>query len=408
MMGDQNNSISEDQSDDTSRNSVHINEVSSVSGRGGQNTAIGVKIVREDKTKIYQPFSFSGCHSPKAWLITIIVVVLVIAGASIGGIFASKDSKKGSAETPVNPQPTSPVVNTSTSHGNETGTFDSTKYRAWDEPQPLLAEWVRFGQSFAAPPKIALGLQHLNAKEGSSTAGVSVYADGVTESGFVMHLDAVADSEIYTAVCTWIAAPPYSAVNTTQYQVGHWSTLESHPRGQTQAETSSRISFGYKFDVAPHVVLWIDGFEMASARDWRLKTYATDIDLTGFTIHIDTWNDTILYVGNASWVAWPASTPNVVTGVMEPAHVHDLGLVGVNYTFGDRVHVDWPQDVKTGNIPTVLSGFGSFDVDNNSWMRFSELYGTPNTTADGMDRDISGFQQARFRDGSVPYIAAFA
>ncbi|KIW93303.1 uncharacterized protein Z519_05908 [Cladophialophora bantiana CBS 173.52] len=270
------------------------------------------------------------------------------------------------------PTPIPPVVNASTSHGNETGTFNSNQYSRWYEPQTMIAQWVAFPESFNTAPNVVLGLQFINVKRGSSTGGLSVYADGTNE-GFLMTLDAVADSQLYTAICTWIAVPPYIAVNTTHYQVGHWSTLEHHSRQPLQAATSSRINFSYKCDVAPKVVVWIDGFEMASEKDWRMKVYATQIDLTGFTIHIDTWNDTVLYVGNASWVAWPASTPNVVTGVLKPAHVHDLD--GTGYAIGDRVHVEWPESVKTGRIPTVLTGFGSFDLAHNDWMRFSEVDG---------------------------------
>ncbi|EXJ69300.1 uncharacterized protein A1O5_07336 [Cladophialophora psammophila CBS 110553] len=161
--------------------------------------------------------------------------------------------------------------------------------------------------------------------------------------------------------------------------------IQGNNRKRPHHPTSSHINFSYKFDVAPKVVAWIDGLEMTSGKDWRMKVYATEIDLTGFTIHIDTWNDTVLYVGNASWAAWPASTPNVVTGAMKPEHVHDME--GTGYAIGDSVHVERPEIVKTERIPALLTGFGSFDLAHSDWMRLSEADGAK-TTADDMDRQI--------------------
>jgi hypothetical protein len=122
--------------------------------------------------------------------------------------------------------------------------------------------------------------------------------------------------------------------------------------------------------------------------------------MPGFIIHVDTWNYTQLWVGNVSWLAYPSSTTNAVTGFMRSENVRDLG----ESTWADIVNVDWPAKQKTGQTPTVIEGYSAFEEDNNSFLRFY-CYG--NTTAAGMARQIGAGAQSRYRDGNVSYLAIF-
>jgi hypothetical protein len=218
----------------------------------------------------------------------------------------------------------------------------------------------------------------------------------------------VADSKVNFVHCIWLAVPGYMATNTTQYQAGRFSTLEDHPRTQPKAQTLRRVSFPHPFRGTPSVVAWIEGFEMATLQDWRMKTYATEVDASGFTIHVDTWNDTTLHVGNVSWVAYDSSaSPNVVSHSLATRDVHALDSPK-NWTWGDRVRTEWPQGVRTGNVPTVLAAFSAIDIDDNSLFRFSDEVEPQNITADYMEMTIGAGAQTRFRDGEVSYVAVFA
>lgn len=270
----------------------------------------------------------------------------------------------------------------------------------------MVAQYVRFAKSFAEAPTIAIGMVQINIRPGSDTVGLTTYADQASGEGYMMHVDAVGGSQVHTARLQWLAVPPEITVNTTQYQAGHASTLQSRLRGSSHDNTTLHVTFPYKFDVAPSVVVWIDGVEMASrtgSGDWRLRTYSSDVDLSGFTMHIDTWNNTELYVGNASWIAYSGASTNVMSSSLRTSNVQPLD--STNYTWGEVVHADWPDLVKTGKAPVVLAAFGMFDIDNNSLLRFSAL--DANVTADGIDMEIAGAEQTRFRDGEVPYIAIF-
>lgn len=83
---------------------------------------------------------------------------------------------------------------------------------------------------------------------------------------------------------------------------------------ESQKQISRQIVFSRQYDLLPCVVVWLTGFEMRSQKYWRVKCYATDITETGFTIHLDTWDDTVLCSGTATWVAYTAGKPGVCSG----------------------------------------------------------------------------------------------
>jgi len=51
--------------------------------------------------------------------------------------------------------------------------------------------------------------------------------------------------------------------------------------------------------------------DMDKNTNWRLYTKASDIDISGFNIHIKTWGDSILYSATAGWIAYPSGRPYV-------------------------------------------------------------------------------------------------
>jgi hypothetical protein len=54
--------------------------------------------------------------------------------------------------------------------------------------------------------------------------------------------------------------------------------------------------------------------DLENHKDYRAKAYASDIYEDRFTLHIDTWGDSILYAGAASWIAYPADLKSTISG----------------------------------------------------------------------------------------------
>jgi hypothetical protein len=45
---------------------------------------------------------------------------------------------------------------------------------------------------------------------------------------------------------------------------------------------------------------------MWNAKNRRVTTWVADVDEFGFTIHINTWADTVLYGATAGWIVYPS------------------------------------------------------------------------------------------------------
>ncbi|KAG9313600.1 hypothetical protein JVU11DRAFT_5930 [Chiua virens] len=51
--------------------------------------------------------------------------------------------------------------------------------------------------------------------------------------------------------------------------------------------------------------------DLERGRDWRLNVSASDIDTSGFTLHIETWGNTLLHGVTACWIAYPEDRPHI-------------------------------------------------------------------------------------------------
>ena len=76
-------------------------------------------------------------------------------------------------------------------------------------------------------------------------------------------------------------------------------------RNNPNAPASTRINFERPFITPPKVVVFFNRFEFDLNRNWRVVTTASDIDVKGFTLTIETWSDTILHCAQACWIAYP-------------------------------------------------------------------------------------------------------
>jgi hypothetical protein len=153
------------------------------------------------------------------------------------------------------------------------------------------------GKAYASPPSLAIGLYSMDIGAGADIR-VNAYADQIQNDGFQIHIDSWADTTFYSGACIWFGVPSDDANDPPDYQVGQFSTLEDHAWNQPQNLTSRRINFPRAYSVLPNVVVWLNGLDIYFNENWRVRAYATDIDPTGFTIHVDNWGNTLLYSGN--------------------------------------------------------------------------------------------------------------
>ena len=235
-------------------------------------------------------------------------------------------------------------------------------------------------------PRIVLGLQALDMSK-DTPMNIDLFAGNVDALGFWVNASH-GTSKLYMAAATWTELAP----SDSDYNCGEFDTLALHPPEQWPRENSQRINFSRGYNAPPHVIVWIKGFTMDKGKNWRLNAYATDIDQWGFTIHIDTWADTILRRGVASWIAYPADKAGVTNG-----------YVGANReSMGGSV--DFPAGTfDNGIIPKVVMAASYLDFGYKSNMRFSS-----NVTGighGGMSYEIGTWSDTDFYAVNCTYFA---
>ncbi|KAH9013636.1 hypothetical protein EDB83DRAFT_288058 [Lactarius deliciosus] len=84
-----------------------------------------------------------------------------------------------------------------------------------------------------------------------------------------------------------------------------------HPRKDPPAPASVRIDFERPFVTPPKVVVFFNHLEFDRNHNWRVLTTASDIDVNGFTLNIETWSDTILHYAQTCWIAYPEDREHI-------------------------------------------------------------------------------------------------
>ncbi|KAK4986226.1 hypothetical protein LTR66_002720 [Elasticomyces elasticus] len=255
------------------------------------------------------------------------------------------------------------------------GVFRTMDLHPWNDPKPQNSKQFSFDPPYENdPPRIAIGLTELDVSKDANIR-VNAYADRVTKEDLVVHTDAWADTTLYSAGATWMEAGDIDS----DFQTGEFNTLELHPWNEPTPQNSKRVNFARSFPEPPCVIVWLKGVDMDKNHNWRVTAHASDISAEGFAIHIDTWADTTLYSGAASWIAYPASKKDACSGFADTSMQKETGLEAQAEKGG---RVVFPEGMFEKE-PTVRLAIKSFDFDHEHNLRFR---------ADVKDVSKEGFQ----------------
>ncbi|KZP02339.1 hypothetical protein FIBSPDRAFT_970120, partial [Athelia psychrophila] len=61
---------------------------------------------------------------------------------------------------------------------------------------------------------------------------------------------------------------------------------------------------GTQFWKTPSVFVALNSLDLGCGRNLRLRAFVDNISTSGLTWHIDTWGDSILYIGGISYLAF--------------------------------------------------------------------------------------------------------
>lgn len=181
----------------------------------------------------------------------------------------------------------------------QTGTYDTEETRPWNKPQLQNSKSVKFATPYHAPPKVVCFLRYLDLEKGKNWR-IKTYTSNVKSTGFTIHLDSWSNTVMYRAVASWVAYPQ----DTPGIDSGRFSATDVRPWTKPQHDNSKAVNFSKVFNKAPKMFIGLDEFDYDAAKNLRLKTSVSNVTPQGFTWHLQSWHDSIMYNAAASYVAW--------------------------------------------------------------------------------------------------------
>lgn len=153
-----------------------------------------------------------------------------------------------------------------------------------------------------------------------------------------------------------------------QYLTGeHMRDLINNPNNPA----SVRVDFERPFITPPKVTTFFNYIDLDKKHNWRLRTHATDIDVDGFTLTIETWSDTILYAAQACWIAYPEDEPHIFSTSVNTGDVRPWNLPQLQHCR----EIPFLNNVEFLKDPTVFVALNSLDIDCNANLRIQDWFG---------------------------------
>jgi hypothetical protein len=228
--------------------------------------------------------------------------------------------------------------------------------RPQDQPQQ---ENHKVFSMTANPAGFPIGLIWLDLDRRSNVR-INAFAEPVAPDSVKIHLDASADTVLYSAGCTWLTV----YAKDRDFQFGSFNTTDDHPPERPQRQTRRKITFPKPFHGRPpKVIVWLNGFHISSGANWRCKAYVTDITADSFVIHIDTWASTTLYSATASWIAYPYNRPNISSGSFNTMDVRPWYLPKTQNKGTTKFHQTFES------TPRVLAALNWLDISHKTNLR---------------------------------------
>jgi hypothetical protein len=132
--------------------------------------------------------------------------------------------------------------------------------------------------------------------------------------------------------------------------------------------------------------------------NWRVKVYAKDVRHFGFTLHYDSWDESLLHGVGTLWVAYPADKPGICSGTVSTE---------------DQRPADEPQRYNSGwagfgedifqNTPRVMLGVNSLNFECGRNLRLR--VGAENVSPYGMTWHANTWDDSILYSAGISYIA---
>ncbi|TKA81029.1 hypothetical protein B0A55_02501 [Friedmanniomyces simplex] len=195
--------------------------------------------------------------------------------------------------------------------------FDAGRYpnvevntRGFSFPAPTRAQGfnIRFRNAHAAPPKVLVWLNGLAMGSGTQSKCMGTTLGPVTTTGCSLAISSLnSDSDLYMGNATYVVIP----ADTPGIQIGNVNAgvpgIGAVPGHQVVVQPASnaipvRFAAG-AFSTVPKVFLAVNQLDYSRGDFVRLNAYVTDVSVTGFTAHFDTWAQSEMLGVAGTWIA---------------------------------------------------------------------------------------------------------
>jgi H-type lectin domain len=193
-------------------------------------------------------------------------------------------------------------------------------------------------------PNITVGFKTIsmsNSVTGHRIGG-RAYGSSIYEDKFTVNIDSLPHTKLYNGGAMWFK---YAATDTDLQSA---VVTVKNVAANVKASVTKRVTFEKPYDTQPKVFVGISGFDISV--EWHLHVYATDIDVNGFTLHVDPWGLTELYTANITWISFPAERQDITTGTFSS---HDNG------NFNGQVNIK----PSLSGSPQIFYAISKFDSE---------------------------------------------
>ncbi|KAL6712892.1 hypothetical protein ACLMJK_009604 [Lecanora helva] len=201
------------------------------------------------------------------------------------------------------------------------------------------------------PLALVSGVNSLGVQAGSDIR-VRARTKDIQDDHFTPSLETWEDNTLLAANMIWSEAPRFPYM-----QSGFSDTQDVRPSHLPRAKTSKRIEFESKFQATPI----------------RAKVYPSNVDPQGFTINFTTWQDSILFAGEASWLAYPSDQVKVASSRFFTDEM------STNKLRGQPVTQDW--HVNFFKTPKFFMAFDELNYENRKDLKGRISVSNINTTS---------------------------
>jgi hypothetical protein len=144
-------------------------------------------------------------------------------------------------------------------------------------------------------------------------------------------------------------------------------------------------------------VVWLNQLNMSNSANWRIKVNATDISRTGFTLHVDTWAESVLYSAGVTWIAHSADNLDIASGTIDTGDIRPEDQPQPS----NSKMINFPHSF--GTTPRVTVALNYIDMSHSTNLSISAT--TTNVTPTGMTWHLDSWSDTTLYNARGAYIA---